>query len=43
MSREFFDLVACRPFELLEKRPWREFENLFKTEPELMRPMYLKL
>jgi HSP20 family protein len=40
---EFFDLIARRPFELLEKRPWREFENLCKTEPELMRPIYLKL
>jgi HSP20 family protein len=43
---EFFDLIARRPFELLEKRPFllgREFENLFKIEPELMRPTYLKL
>lgn len=43
---EFFDLIARRPFELLEKRPFlfgREFENLFKAEPELMRPIYLKL
>lgn len=43
---EFFDLVACRPFELLEKRTLllgREFENLLKTEPELTRPIYLKL
>ena len=43
---EFFDLIARRPFELLEKRPFllgREFENLCKTEPELMRPIYLKL
>lgn len=43
---EFFDLIARRPFELLEKRPFllgREFENLFKTEPEQMRPIYLKL
>jgi HSP20 family molecular chaperone IbpA len=46
MSRSSFDLIARppgRPFELLEKRPWREFENLFKIEPELMRPIYLKL
>jgi HSP20 family molecular chaperone IbpA len=49
MSRsleESFDLIARRPFDLLEKRPFplgREFENLFKTEPELMRPLYLKL
>ena len=43
---EFFDLIARRPFELLEKRPFlfgREFENLFKTEPDQMRPIYLKL
>jgi HSP20 family protein len=43
---EFFDLIARRPFELLEKRPFlfgREFENLLKTEPELMRTIYLKL
>jgi HSP20 family protein len=43
---EFFDLIARRPFELLEKRPllWgREFEHLLKTEPELLRPIFLKL
>jgi HSP20 family protein len=43
---EFFDLIARRPFELLEKRPFlfgREFENHFKTEPDPMRPIYLKL
>ncbi len=40
---EFFDLIARCPFELLETRPRREFEDLFKTEPELMSPMYLKL
>jgi HSP20 family protein len=43
---ELIDLIARRPFELLEKRPFllnREFENLFKTEPEQMRPIYLKL
>jgi HSP20 family molecular chaperone IbpA len=43
---EFFDLIARRPFELLEKRPFllgREFENLFEPEPELTRPIYLKL
>jgi len=37
---------ARRPFELLEKRPslfGREIENFFKTEPELLRPIYLKL
>jgi hypothetical protein len=39
---EFFDLIARRPFELLEKRPFllgREFENLFETGPELMKPI----
>lgn len=43
---EFFDLIARRPFELLEKRPLlfgREFENLLRAEPELLRPVYLKL
>jgi HSP20 family molecular chaperone IbpA len=43
---EFFDLIARRPFELLGKGPFmlgRELENLFKTEPEVMRPIYLKL
>jgi HSP20 family protein len=45
MLRIFY-LIARRPFELLEKRPFllgREFENLFKSEPEPMRPTYLKL
>ncbi|HEY2458030.1 MAG TPA: Hsp20/alpha crystallin family protein [Candidatus Acidoferrum sp.] len=43
---EFFDLIARRPFELLEKRPLlfgREFENLLRTESELLRPVYLRL
>ncbi len=43
---EFFDMIARRPFELLEKRPLlfgRELEHLWKTEPELLRPLYLKL
>lgn len=43
---EFFDLIARRPFELLEKRPMlfgRELEHLWKTEPELLRTIYLKL
>jgi HSP20 family protein len=43
---EFFDLIARRPFELLEKRPFllgREFEHLFKHEPELLRPIFLKM
>src|SRR5271167_440656 len=43
---EFFDLIARRPFERLEKRPLlfgRELEHLWKTEPELLRPIFLKL
>jgi HSP20 family protein len=43
---EFFDLIARRPFELLEKRPFllgREFEHLFKHEPELLRPILAKM
>jgi HSP20 family protein len=43
---EFFDTIARRPFELLEKRPMlfgRELEHLFRNEPELTRPIFLKL
>ena len=43
---EFFDLIARRPFELLENMPrmfGRELEHLWKTEPELLRPIFLKL
>ena len=43
---EFFDMIARRPFELLEKRPLllgRELEHLWKTEPEMLRPLFLKL
>jgi HSP20 family protein len=43
---EFFDMIARRPFDLLEKRPFlfgREIENLFRTEPEMTRPILLKL
>jgi len=43
---EFFDLIARRPFELLEKTPLllgRELEHLWKTEPELLRPIFLKM
>ncbi|HTC41461.1 MAG TPA: Hsp20/alpha crystallin family protein [Candidatus Acidoferrales bacterium] len=43
---EFFDLIARRPYELLQKTPLlfgREFEHLWKTEPELLRPIFLKL
>ena len=43
---EFFDLIARRPFELLKERPLlfgRDLEQLWKTEPELLRPMFLKL
>ena len=39
-------MIARRPFELLEKRPLlfgRELEHLWKTEPELLRPLFLKL
>ena len=44
--QEFFDLIARRPWELLGTTPrffTREFENWFKTEPELFRPVHLKL
>ena len=44
--QEFFDLVARRPFELLGATPrffTRELENFFKTEPEVLRPVNLKL
>ena len=43
---EFFDLIARRPFELLEKRPFlfgRDLEHLWKSEPEALRPIFLKL
>jgi HSP20 family protein len=43
---EFFDLIARRPFELLKERPLlfgRELEHLWKTEPEMARPLFLKL
>lgn len=43
---EFFDLIARRPFELLEKRPFlfgRDLEHFWKTEPEMPRPGFLKL
>ena len=43
---EFFDMIARRPFELLEKRPLffgRELENLLRSEPELTRPILMKL
>jgi len=43
---EFFDLIARRPFELLQKTPMlfgREFEHFWKTEPEMLRPIFLKL
>jgi HSP20 family protein len=44
--QEFFDLIARRPFELLGATPrffTREFENWFKPEGELFRPVNLKL
>ena len=43
---EFFDMIARRPFELLEKRPLffgRELDHLFRAEPEFVRPILLKL
>ena|SRR5215472_17494507 len=43
---EFFDLIARWPFEPLKERPLlfgRDLEQLWKTEPELLRPMFLKL
>jgi HSP20 family protein len=43
---EFFDMIARRPFDLLEKRPLmfgRELEHLFRTEPEFTRPILLRL
>lgn len=43
---DFFDLIARRPFELLQKTPLlfgRELEHLWKTEPEMLRPIFLKL
>jgi HSP20 family protein len=43
---EFFDLIARRPFDLLEKRPLllgRELEHLFKTEQEMKRPLFFRL
>jgi HSP20 family protein len=39
-------MIARRPFELLEKTPLffgRELENLLRMEPELTRPIFLKL
>ena len=44
--QEFFDLIARRPFELLGSTPrffTRELENWLKPEPEVFRPMNLKL
>jgi HSP20 family molecular chaperone IbpA len=44
--QEFFDLIARRPFELLGSAPrlfTREMENCFKPEPEVFRPVNLKL
>jgi len=43
---EFFDLIARRPWELLENRPLlfgRELEHFFKNEPEMIRPLFLRL
>ena len=44
--QEFFDLIARRPFELLGTTPRffsRELENWLKPEPEVFRPINLKL
>ena len=44
--KDFFDLIARRPFELLGSTPrffTREFENWFKPETEVFRPVNLKL
>jgi HSP20 family molecular chaperone IbpA len=44
--QEFFDMIARRPFELLGATPrflTRELENWLKPEPELFRPVHLKL
>ncbi len=44
--QEFFDMIARRPFELLGAAPrflTRELEGWLKPEPELFRPVYLKL
>src|SRR5437660_12074335 len=43
---DFFDLIARRPFELLGAAPrffTRDLESFFKTEPEVFRPVNLKL
>jgi HSP20 family protein len=44
--QEFFDMIARRPFELLETTPrlfGREFEKWFKPELEYYHPVYLKM
>ena len=44
--QEFFDLIARRPFELLCAAPrffTRDLESFFKTEPEVFRPVKVKL
>ena len=44
--QEFFELIARRPFELLGAAPrffTRNLESIFKTEPEVFRPVSLKL
>jgi HSP20 family molecular chaperone IbpA len=44
--QDFFDLIARRPFELLGAAPrflTRDLESFFKTEPEVFRPVNLKL
>ena len=44
--QEFFDMVARRPFELLGGRSplfGREMENWFKSEAEIIHPVYVRL
>ena len=44
--QEFFDLIARHPFELLGTTPrffTRELENWLRPEPEVFRPVNLKL
>ncbi|MBZ5539957.1 MAG: Hsp20/alpha crystallin family protein [Acidobacteriia bacterium] len=43
--QEFFDMIARRPFELLETRPrmWREFESFFRPDAEVLHPVHVRL
>lgn len=45
-AQEFFDMIARRPFELLSGRSplfGREMENWFKSEAEIVHPVYVRL